>query len=310
MNAVSTQYKNPPFRGLGGRNILIGVDLGGTKIMTGAINSRGKVLGTPIKVPTESFLPKEVILKKITDSVEKVMRELNLAAADVKGIGIGSTGPLDPKTGVILECPQLPTMHLFPLRDEVQNHFGIPVFLNNDANCLIYGETIFGAGKGKKSVVGFTLGTGIGCALIFNRKIWDGATGTAGEIWTSPYKAGIIEDFISGAGVSKIYQSVSGKDKSSFEIFQLAEQGDKEALQTWKEFGTHLAAPLSWSINIIDPEVVILGGSITAAHKFFGETMETDLRKKLCPVPAEKTKVVLAKLGDYAGFIGAACLAL
>lgn len=93
-------------------------------------------------------------------------------------------------------------------------------------------------------------------------------------------------------------------------MFQLAEKGDAEALQTWREFGTHLAAPLAWSINIIDPEIVVLGGSITAAYKFFGEPMETNLRKKLCPVPAEKTKVVFAELGDYAGFIGAACLAL
>lgn len=151
--------------------IIIGVDLGGTKIMTGAISARGKVLGTPVKVPTESFLPKEAVLKKITSSVEKVMNELSITAADIKGIGIGSTGPLDPQTGVILECPQLPTMHFFPLRDEVQKHFGVPVFLNNDANCLIFGETVFGAGKGKKSVLGFTLGTGIGCALVFNRKI-------------------------------------------------------------------------------------------------------------------------------------------
>ncbi|WP_436415173.1 ROK family protein [Petrimonas sp.] len=292
------------------KKILIGVDLGGTKIMTGAISTRGKILGTPVKTLTESYLDKELILRKITCSVEKVMDELNISANDVKGIGIGSTGPVDPKTGTILECPQLPTMHFFPLRDAVQKHFGVPVFLNNDANCLIFGETVFGAGKGRKSVLGFTLGTGIGCALVFNKRIWDGATGTAGEIWTSPYRAGIIEDFISGAGVSKIYQSISGKDKSSLEIFQLAEQGDKEALQTWKEFGMHLAVPLSWSINIVDPEVVILGGSIVAAYKYFQEAMESNLRKKLCPVPAEKTKVVLAQLGDNAGFIGAACLVL
>ena len=141
-------------------------------------------------------------------------------------------------------------------------------------------------------------------------KILNGATGTAGEVWTSPYQEGIMEDYISGAGVSKIYKSISGNEKSSLEIYQMAECGDADALQTWAEFGTHLAVPLAWAINIIDPEIVVLGGSIAAAHAFFKDTMEVNLRKRICSVPAEKTKVVLAQLGDYAGFIGAACLLL
>lgn len=291
-------------------NIIIGVDLGGTKIMTGAINVNGEVLSTPVKVPTEGHLDKELILEKIIRSIEKVIVDLNITTANLTGIGIGSTGPLDLLKGLILECPQLPTMHYFPLRNEVHKYFGVPVFLNNDANCLIYGETIFGAGKKRKSVIGFTLGTGIGCALIINNRIWEGATGTAAEIWASPYQSGIIEDFISGTGVSKIYQSISGGEKSSLEVFRLAEMGDPAALQTWREFGEHLAVPIAWSINIIDPEIVILGGSIAAAYKFFHESMESALRKNLCPVPASKTKVVPAELGDYAGFIGAACLVL
>ncbi|MDD2611879.1 MAG: ROK family protein [Bacteroidales bacterium] len=292
------------------KKIMIGVDLGGTKIMTGAIDTAGRVLGTPVKVPTESHLPKEIILKKIIDAIEKTISDLKLTIKDVAGIGIGTTGPLDIETGVILECPQLPTMPFFPLREAVQSYFGIPVSINNDANCLIFGECIFGAAVHKKNVLGFTLGTGIGCAIVMDGKILNGATGTAGEIWTSPYQEGIMEDYISGAGVSKIYKFISGNDKSSLEIYQMAECGDADALQTWAEFGTHLAVPLAWAINIIDPEIVVLGGSIAAAHPFFKDTMEVNLRKRICPVPAEKTKVVLAQLGDYAGFIGAACLLL
>ena len=90
--------------------IIIGVDVGGTKIMTGAIDFTGKVLGAPVKVPTESHLPKELIVKKITDSIEQIVSALSLTMADVEGIGIGTTGPLDISSGIILECPQLPTM--------------------------------------------------------------------------------------------------------------------------------------------------------------------------------------------------------
>lgn len=292
------------------KQIIIGVDLGGTKIMTGAINQDGKVLGTPVKVPTEGTQPKEVIFDKIVTSIEQVMADNGITTAELKGIGVGSTGPLDSNEGLILECPQLPTMHFFPLRDTLSKRFGVPVLLNNDANCLILGEAVFGAGRGKQRIAGFTLGTGIGCALVFDGKIWNGATGTAGEIWCSPYAGGMIEDFISGHGVSALYRSVSGKDASSLEVFKLAEQGDKEALGTWEAFGRHLAVPLAWTINLIDPETVILGGSITGAYGFFSKAMESELRRNICPVPAERTPVVLSTLDDNAGFVGAACLML
>jgi glucokinase len=288
--------------------IIVGVDLGGTKIMTGAIDLEGRVLGSPVKVPTEGNDTAESIVKRITGSVERILTGFNMTNKDVRGIGIGSTGPLDIDAGLILECPQLPNMHFFPLRKTIQDYFGIPVCLNNDANCLIYGESIFGAGADKRIVVGFTLGTGIGCAVVLDKKILNGSTGTAAEIWPSPYQSGIIEDFVSGGGVSKIYRSISGRDKTSFEVYNLALEGDRDALQTWNEFGAHLAVPIAWSINLIDPEVVILDGSIMGAYPFFKDSMEEHLRKWICPVPAERTKVIPAKLGDNAGFIGAACL--
>jgi glucokinase len=288
--------------------IIIGVDLGGTKIMTGAITCQGIVLGTPVKVPTGGNDPAEVIVKKITDSIEKILNDLNQTISDLIGIGIGSTGPLDSETGKILECPQLPNMHFFNLRDAISKPFGVPVRINNDANCLIYGECIFGVAADKTNVVGFTLGTGIGCAVVLDKKILNGSTGTAAEIWPSPYKSGMIEDYISGAGVARMYKSISGVEKSSYEVYNLALGGDKKALQTWYEFGAHLAVPIAWSVNLIDPELVVIGGSIAAAYPFFKTSMEENLRKWICPSPAEKTKVVLAKLGDHAGFIGAACL--
>lgn len=119
------------------KEIIIGVDLGGTKIMTGAIDQQGNVIGTPVKVATEGTRPKEVILDKIMASIRQVLRDNNLDPARLRGIGVGSTGPLDSDKGLILECPQLPTLHFFPLRDALSREFGLPVALNNDANCLI-----------------------------------------------------------------------------------------------------------------------------------------------------------------------------
>jgi glucokinase len=288
--------------------IIIGVDLGGTKIMTGAITGEGRVIGSPVKIPTGGNDPAEMIVGRITGSVDKILSDLDLTLTDIEGIGIGATGPVDSEKGLILECPQLPHMHFFNIREAIEKKFSLPVRINNDANCMILGESVFGVAADKTNVLGFTLGTGLGCAIVLNKKIFNGSTGTAAEVWLSPYKSGTIEDFISGAGVSRMYKSISGKEKSSHDVFKLASEGDKDALQTWDEFGIHLAVPVAWSINLIDPEVVVIGGSVSKAYHFFKASMEENLKKWVCPVPGGKTKVVLAELGDNAGIIGAACL--
>jgi len=172
------------------------------------------------------------------------------------------------------------------------------------------GECIFGAAVNKQNVVGFTLGTGLGCAIIFQKKILNGANGTAAEIWPSPYASGTLEDYISGAGVSRLYQSIAGREASALDIYHLAVSGDPAALETWAAFGKHLAVPIAWAVNLIDPEVVVLGGSMALAYPFFRTTMENHFRQYVCSIPAEKTKIVPSGLGDHAGFIGAACLML
>lgn len=297
--------------------ILIGVDFGGTKILTGAMSKNGEILCEPVKISTISKEVPEKIIKSITDSIELIFQRIGSRVSDVTSIGLGVTGPLDIKNGIILECPQLPTLHFFPLKKAIEEYFELPVFMNNDANCLIYGETLFGSGVGKNNVVGFTLGTGIGCAIIIDRKILNGFTDSAGEIWPSPYRTGTIEDFVSGTGVSKIYKEIfmqreSGtlSEISALEIAQLAENGDSNAIITWEEFGKHLSVAVSWAINLIDPEIIILGGSITNAFKFFSPSLEKNLRRQICSVPAARTKIEIAKLGANAGFIGAAALAL
>jgi glucokinase len=290
------------------KEIIIGVDFGGTKILTGAITKTGKLVTTPVKAPTLGNEPGELIIERLVRTIEKTIADAGLTINDFEGIGIGATGPLDIDSGTILECPQLPTLHFFPLRKAIEDHFKVPVLVNNDANCLVLGECFFGAARNHKTVVGLTLGTGLGCAIVQDGKIYNGSTGTAAEIWPSPYRSGTIEDYISGAGVSVIYKSITGTDRSSLDIYQLALDDDPDALQTWKEFGYYLAVPLSWSINMIDPDIVVIGGSIAGAFRFFSSSMNENVRKWICPVPAQKTKIVAAELGDNAGFTGAACL--
>ena len=297
-------------RKLSDKGIIIGVDVGGTKIQAGAIDPVGKVLFDPVTVETGGNDESEKIFARITDSIDKIIKNPLLKPADIIGIGMGVTGPLDTASGTILECPQLPTMHFYPLKAKIYEKFRIPVFMDNDANALLLGESIWGAGKDHRTTLGFTLGTGLGCAIVINKKLFTGVNGMAGEIWPSPYKDGTIEDIVSGNGISSTYLRLSNKLKTAREISQLAISGDSDAIETWNIFGGALAFSMAWGINMVDPGIVILGGSIANSIDLFYDSMNNALRKFICPVPADKTKVVKAALGDRAGFIGAAALVI
>lgn len=288
--------------------IAIGVDVGGTNIRVGAVTSVGNVMGEPFSVATNAMESKELIVRRIVDSIAFVMKRNNLKKFDIQGIGMGVTGPLDVKNGLILQCPNLPTMDFFPLRSVIEKEFDLPVFMNNDANAMMLGESSWGAGKGYNCVLGVTLGTGFGCAIVIDKKVWMGATETAGEIWISPYQGGIIEDVVSGKGVSILYEKLGGHQVSSKEVATRALNGNAAARLAWEEFGKAVAFALSWSINLMDPDVVIIGGSIANSMELFYPAMKESLCKNICPVPAQNLRIVKAHLGDDAGFIGAAAL--
>lgn len=290
------------------KTVIIGVDVGGTKIKTGAVQPDGNILCEPVTIDTGANDDCEKIFERISYSVETTIKNSGLKPADIIGIGMGVTGPLDTASGTILECPQLPTMHFYPLRERIIEKFKLPVFMDNDANALLLGESIWGAGKGYRTTLGFTLGTGLGCAIVIDNKLFTGANGMAGEIWPSPCKDGTIEDIVSGRGVSSTFFHLTNHVKTAKEISFLAREGDPDAIETWHIFGSTLAFALAWGINMIDPGIVILGGSIANSIDLFYDSMDNILRKSICPVPADKTRVVKAELGDNTGFIGAAAL--
>lgn len=292
------------------KKAVVGVDVGGSKIITGVLTQEGKILGKPINIPTGGQDPSEVIVNRIHQSIEKALKTAGITFDNIQGIGLGVPGPLDIKNGVVLDPWQLPTMNNFPLRQVIQTRYQVPVYMNNDANCFLLGESYFGAGVGLEIVFGLTLGTGLGAAIVIDGKLLLGATETAGEVWFSPYKDEFIEAYVSGRGITRTYKKLTGKEKSSLEIAELGHLGEAEAVTTWEEFGTDLAYCIAWYVNILDPDIVILGGSIANAMDLFSPAMEKYLRQHICPIPATKTKVTRAALEDSAGFIGAACLVL
>ncbi len=282
------------------RDLAIGLDIGGTKMKCGVVDATGNVVGTPREVPTNARGPREKIVAGILDLLNEALAQV--PENRLRGIGIGCSGPLDIITGTILKCNTLPTMHINELTTCKEEH------MNNDANAMMLGEAVWGAGRGRQSILGITLGTGIGCAFINDGKIWTGYTGNAGEIWQSPYRDGVIEDYVSGPGLARIYKDLTGNEIGGKEIAERARSGEDAALNTFEQFANGLVFALAWTLNTIDPDAVIFGGSVVDSADLFLPRVKALLPKYITQEAAEHIEILPAGLGNNAGYIGAAAL--
>lgn len=291
-----------------GQRKVIGIDLGGTKIKFGVITEEGEISGQEILLPTESSRKAEEIIGTIVQGINQALQSASLKIEDIEGIGIGSPGPLDVKNGIILKAPNLPTMNNFPLRQKIQDIFKIPVEMNNDGNCFALGEAFFGAGKESSIVCGVTLGTGLGFGIVFDKKIYMGATGTAAEIWCSPYGGKIFEEYGSARTISRLYKERTGERLTAIEIYNLAKSNHRPALDTFNEFGSTLGEILSILVNVLDPDVMVIGGSVSNSWEFFHMSMEQNLLQHINEEPRKHLKIHRTTLEDNAGLLGAAAL--
>jgi glucokinase len=288
--------------------LAIGLDIGGTKMKAGLVDAEGNVVGTPLTEPTLASQPGEEIIGRLLKMLNKLREQA--AGSEIVGIGVGCTGPLDLATGSIADCNTLPTLHNYPLKQTIEDACRLGVELNNDANAMILGEARWGAGRGRDTVLGVTLGTGLGCAYVQHLRILDGATGNAGEMWLSPYRESTIEEYASGTGLGLIYQRIAGRQASGAEIARLAAVGDADALRAFDEMGDALTFALSWMINLFDPDAVVVGGSVANSAPLFLPRVETNLRRFVTQQAYQHLTLRCAQLGDNAGFIGAAALVL
>lgn len=292
------------------QKLIAGVDFGGTKIKFGLVLEDGKILGETLTLPTESQRSADQIVGTLIEGIERIIQNAEVSNHQISGIGIGSPGPLDLSNGIIINPPNLPTLHNFPLKGTLENYLNLPVFINNDANCFVLGEACFGSARNATIVCGVTLGTGFGCGIVIDRKIFEGATGTAAEVWRSPYADQNFEAYGSARSVSRIYQKITSQELEAKEIFELAQQDDQDALAAWSEYGVHLGRMLAIITNLLDPDAIVIGGSVSHAWQFFNHLLFENLYKNIHQAPKDHLQVVQAALGDNAGLLGAAALLL
>ena len=300
----------------------IGIDLGGTKILIGLVEKESGKVVSHIKKKTKKEKGPENIVRKMVEGVGELLEESGKSFTEISSIGIGSAGQIDRKNGIIIGAPNLDCYNL-NLKEILQNKFNIPVFVGNDVEVATIGEQKFGAGKGCADFVCVFVGTGIGSAIVKNGQIIYGATGTAGELGHiivdlngRPCACGAhgcleayasrsaIETRIEGALKKGRKSCISeyleeGKAITSSMIRKSIEREDELVTQCVSEASEYLSGGLASVINLINPELIILGGGLIEAVDYFYKQTIKKAKSKSLPVPAEKIRFSKTILGDY-----------
>jgi glucokinase len=322
----------------GGKRWVVGVDLGGTNIVVGVLpldGGNGQVLALR-EAKTEAVRGAKFVVDRIVHMVEESIAEVTGAngttKAEIAGIGIGSPGPLDRKTGTILNTPNLGWRN-FPLRDLIANAVGLPAALDNDANCATYGEWWLGAGKDVDTLVGFTLGTGIGGGIVLNGEIFHGASDAAGEMGHMTLDStgrkckcgnyGCLEAYASGpaialravegieAGAETVLPDlVDGRleDITAATVYEGAVLGDAYANEVMKETAKFLGTGIANIVNILNPEMVVITGGVTRAGDHLFVPLRAEVRRRAFKSAQEACTIVPAQLVGTAGVIGAVAM--
>ena len=319
------------------QEFFVGIDVGGTNIKVGVVTSRGRPL-SHVVVPTEADKGPDYGLATIHRAIEQAVDESPVRMANIKAIGLATPGTLDIPNGILMEPANLPKWRHIPIRQIVADHYGKPTVLQNDANAAAFGEFWGGAGQGAHSLVLWTLGTGVGCGLIVNGQIVEGAHSHAGECGflyvqmengrpAATGMSGVLEGYCSTAGiVTRTNEALAtdvdspvmrqriadGEDVSPLLVAEAAEAGDPLATQILEDTARFMAYGTVNLMHTIDPDVVLFGGNMnfgrneTELGRRFIRLVHQEVQKLTFPVPGANVRIDYAELGGHAGFIGAA----
>lgn len=315
--------------------LAIGVDVGGTKVAAGLVRGDGAIL-YQTRLPMAASGTAAEGLASVRSAIEAVLAAQPEARAAIAGIGIGSPGPLDPEGGVIINPRNLPCWRNYPLAAEIVRAFRLRTLLDNDGNAAGLGEALWGAGAGHRNVFYVTLGTGVGTAIILDKRIHHGRTGNAGEgghlsiDYRGPQcncgKRGCIEVYCAGPGIarrarerlehgaadSRIAELVSGKleEVRAEHVGEACRQGDPVARELLEETADLLAVWLGNIVDLLEPELFILGGGVSEMLGDFLERIRQGVPRWSINPRASEIPLVRARYGTESGIAGAAALIL
>ena len=283
-----------------------GVDIGGTKVRIGLVGEKGELLLLLDKIAMSRFEHGDELMQVIAETIKASIADHS--DYELVGVGVGAPGPLNDTHESVMETPNTPIIQNYPLVARLGAHFDVPVKMNNDANVFVLGEAVSGAGKGEAFVYGITLGTGYGHGFVWDGRILSGAHGTATEYGLAPYNDGTFEDYASGPALERNYESISGESRTGLQIFQLAQKGDPNALAAWSLLGRSVGHSLVYVTHLLDPGIIVIGGSLAAGFEFFIESLREVVDAHLFENQRGRLRIEPAELGDAAPVIGSALL--
>jgi glucokinase len=313
------------------KEYVLGIDLGGTNIRGAAVGAKGNIWEILI-LPTETSRGRGRVVGNLSRLIKALRRKLTPKEPDLLGVGIGAAGGILQREGIISQSPNISPLDGFRLREHLEKEFRLPVFLENDANCGALGEKWVGAGRGVNDLGLVTLGTGVGGGLILGGKLWRGIDGTAGEIGHMTINSegpeclcgsrGCLEVYSSATAiVRRLKEEVSRGERTqlvgrqgisdritSKDIHQAALAGDRLSRRLFREMGRYLGIGIANLINILNLEMVVIGGGVSGAWELFMPTMKREVRKRAFKVPARRVRILKSRLGVNAGLLGAASL--
>ena len=308
----------------------IGIDVGGTKIATGLVNQAGEILQ---RYTTRAHSEKEpeFVIEAIEQAYRAIVAASGVEPAQLEAVGLGFPGNTNGPAGIVLVCSNLPAWDHVPLRDIVARRIGVPVVLDNDTNLAAVGEHRYGAGRGTRHMVYLTFSTGYGFGVIINNQLYVGHTGTAGELGhvvidiggppCTCGKDGCIMAYASGIGMSRmayekieadaetVLRAMAPSDRrriSGEQIARAAEQGDAVAQEIIRTASYYGGVGLSMIVQILNPEMIVIGGCLTRIGSRLMEPMLAAMREHTQPEMWDSVRIEPWQLGDDLGIIGAA----
>jgi len=313
---------------------VVGMDLGGTKILAAVVDETGQIIAEA-KLQTKAEKGPDAVIRRIAATAREAARRAGIDWSEVKGVGIGAPGPMNPNTGIVYNPPNLPGWDEIALGPRLSKSLRVPVFLENDVNLGTLGEHALGAGRGTSDMVGIFVGTGVGGGLVLDGKLRSGFRHAAAEVGhmivlaDGPVcgcgKRGCLESVASRTaierdirlGIAAGRESLLTKlmeDKgrlTSGVLVRAFRKGDPLVTEVMRRAQWYLGLLTASIVNLIDPEMIVLGGGVAEAmgNKFLEPIRLTARQYYIQQTDADKVRIVLATLGDHAGVLGAAVLA-
>ncbi len=274
---------------------LIGVDLGGTNVRAGRVdNSTIKKISSKKITASGS---EGIILNEICDTIDEVIQP------DISGIGVGVPSVVDTERGVVFGVQNIPSWKEVYLKEYLETKYNLPTYVNNDANCFAAGEKYFGKAKDYNNAVGLIIGTGLGAGLIVNGKLYSGANCGAGEFGTISFREHNYEYYCSGQYFLQQYSTDGAA------LYEASKNEDANALKIFSEFGSNLGEAIKLVMYSIDPQIIILGGSLTKSFEFFKSAMWNSINEFEYAHALKKIKIECSEIKNIA-VLGAAALYL